>query len=138
MSDLPINRVYHPYWAWEDYTNGFYANPRNLLEELAASRDLLADPVRLESAMRDVTVAWSQSAEHQLSNREQNRRAWLGQAACKHAAGSSSLATRAAWPTLTDQAREAANASADRVIRWWEERNTTAVPLFDMEGLRHA
>jgi hypothetical protein len=51
---------------------------------------------------------------------EQNRRAWLGQAACRLRARAPAIATRAAWPQLTDDQRATANACAARVIREWE------------------
>lgn len=135
MSSNPwLNPRYLPYWLWEDYRAGMYRNPNSLLEEMAAAKDLLADPVRLEPAMRAVVEAWPGSAEHQLTNMEQNRRAWVGQAACLHAVGAAALATRAAWPQLTDVERAAANSCADRVIRQWEEDHTEMPPLFPIGG----
>jgi hypothetical protein len=133
-----LNRVYRPYWEWEDYDAGMYANPRNVLEEAARARDLLADPARLEPAMQAVTDTWPNSTEHQLTNPDQNRRAWLGQAACRLAADATALATRAAWPQLTDDQRAAANACADRVIREWAEDHTDALALFTIGDLRNA
>lgn len=125
-----MNPRYRPYWEWEDYRAGMYRSPRSWMEEQAAARALLADPARLEQAMAAVVEAWPQSAEHQFTNVDQNRRSWAGQAACHHAVGATSPATRAAWAQLTDPQRVEANACADRVIRTWEEAHTACPPLF--------
>lgn len=128
--EMHLNRIYHPHWVWEDHNAGMYGNPRNVLEEMASARDLLADPARLEPAMQAVVDAWPRSAEHQLTNQEQNRRAWLGQAACRLAMNAAALATRAAWPQLTEQQRVDANACADRVICKWEDLHTDTPSIF--------
>lgn len=70
--------------------------------------------------MRAVIAAWPLSAQHQLSNRRQNRRSWLGQAACRFAVDATALATRTAWGLLTDPQRADANGAADLVIGEWE------------------
>jgi len=130
-----VPRVYRPYWQWEDWNAGLYKAPWDLTAEVIAARELLSSPQRLENAMRAVVDAWPLAAEHQLSNMEQNRRAWLGWAACKHAAGATAVATRAAWPQLTDDERDIANACAFRVIRDWEEDNGDSQgSLFNKDG----
>lgn len=116
-----IRRIHHPYTAWEDYAAGLYGVPTDLGAETMAARRLLADRRRCLNAMRAVVHAWPISAEHQLSNAEQNRRAWLGQAACRHAVGATGVATRAAWPQLSEEERQAANRDAETVVAEWEE-----------------
>lgn len=125
-----VRQVYVPYWEWEDHADGMYGPPADLTGEATRARQLLADPALLQNAMQAAVDAWPRAALHQLSNTEQNRRAWLGWAACRHAAGATSLATRAAWPQLTDEERSAANAAATRVIQQWEEDNADAQTLF--------
>jgi hypothetical protein len=110
----------HPWWVWEDHKDGMYTLAAGWQAKIPEARELLADPGRLEPAMQAVIDAWPISAEHQLTNTEQNRRAWLGQAACRLSIRAPALATRAAWPQLTDDQRAAANACAARVIREWE------------------
>lgn len=110
----------HPWWTWEDHKDGMYTLTAGWQEKILVARELLANPARLESAMGAVVDAWPVAAEHQLTNTEQNRRAWLGQAACRLLVRAPALATRAAWPQLTEEQRTAANACASRVIREWE------------------
>jgi hypothetical protein len=107
-----------------------YRMPWDISGETASARGLLAAPARLEHAMRAVIDAWPRSAAHHLSNMEENRRAWLGQAACRHSVNATAYATRAAWPQLTDEQRAAANGVAERVIRVWEEDNADEPTLF--------
>lgn len=125
-------RVYRPYWEWEDHRAGLYGTPSDVDAETRAARELLADPGRLEPAMRAVVTTWAQSAEHQLSNLEQNRRAWVGQAACRYAVNATSFATRTAWGQLTDAQRVVANACADRVIHDWELIHPGELTLWTM------
>lgn len=127
-------RVYRPYWEWEDYADGLYERPGGQLEVDAAGA-LLADPTAVLAAMRAAVRRWPAAAEHQLSNREQNRRAWLGWAACRVAAGATALATRHAWAGLSDAERYAANGCADRVIAEWEAGHRPVLRQLDLLDL---
>jgi hypothetical protein len=128
MPELPP--IFHPYTQWEDWGAGMYGFPKDLKSETSAARALLCDPVLLEAGMTEATVAYPSAAEHQLSDYTQNRRSWLGQAACHVSAHATAIATRAAWGQLTDDDRAAANACADRVIASWELDHLDTEPLF--------
>lgn len=135
-----IPRTSHPWWAWEDHKDGMYSTAYGWQEKIPAARGLLADAARLEDAMRAVVDAWPVSAEHQLTNTEQNRRSWLGQAACRLAVQAPAIATRAAWVQLTTAQCDAANASAERVIREWSQDYESScaggqMPLCGEEGM---
>jgi hypothetical protein len=78
---------------------------------------------------------WPRAAEHNLTNREQNRRAWIGQATCCYSSNAPEGATRLAWWVLLADERDRANAVADRVIAEWEAGRDTQTALFDMEAL---
>ena len=125
-----VKRVSHPYTAWEDWKAGMYATPADMAAEVAAARELLANPPGLGEAMRDACAAWPIAAEHNLTNEEQNRRSWLGHAACHYSAGAVRLATCAAWGVLTDDQRDDANAAADSVMEGWEAARLGAETLF--------
>ena len=113
-------RIYLPYWEWEDFANGLYAVPYDLSSEILAARELLSSR-SLYGAMGAVVDFWPRAARHNLTNLHQNRRAWLGQAACRLAACATAVATRAAWGQLTDDERDMANGAADRILREWGE-----------------
>lgn len=63
---------------------------------------------------------WPLAAEHNLTDRSQNRRAWVGQATCCHEDRVPESETRAAWWLLSTEQQAAANAVADKVIEEWE------------------
>ena len=115
-----IAQVSHPWWTWEDHKDGMYSTAVDWQSKIPLARELLAAPERLEPAMAAVVDAWPISTEHHLTNPSENRKAWLGQAACRLDAGVPAMATRSAWPQLTDAERATANACASRVIREWE------------------
>jgi hypothetical protein len=72
--------------------------------------------------MSMVADGWKYSAEVNLSNRNRNRQAWLGQASCCLIVGAPEDLTKQAWHTLTAAEKIAANAVADEVIAAWERR----------------
>lgn len=117
-----MKRVYHHHERWEDYKAGQYAlsyGPQ-AEGELQSAR-LLADEARLYESMSAVTREWPNATEHNLTNVEQNRRAWLGQAACCFTLGVPDFIVKSGWHTLPSTIQDRANAVADQVIREWEQ-----------------
>jgi hypothetical protein len=128
-----IQRVSLPYHQWEDYGVGMYAlthSPRQVIDAQA----LLADPERLRIAMQTAVASWPNAALHQMSNPDQNRRAWLGWAACMINNLAPANATKVAWSNLSDAQRKAANNMAEIVIHEWEQANVP-VPATIQPGL---
>ena len=70
--------------------------------------------------MLRVVHEWKFSCENALTDRNLNRRAWVGHAACALALNCPEHITRQAWSFLTDEQRFLANKEADRAIRVWE------------------
>lgn len=70
--------------------------------------------------MLRVLPAWPISCEHNLTDLAQNRRAWIGHAACCLELACSEDVTREAWGHLTQGQRDAANAKASEAIATWE------------------
>jgi hypothetical protein len=70
-----------------------------------------------------------------LTDISQNRRAWIGHAACCMAIKCPEYITRSAWGYLTKEQQDLANAEADRAIAWWERNKggeIYAKELFDL------
>jgi hypothetical protein len=127
-----VRRAYHPYTRWEDHRAGMYQPTAGDVRTPAAlSEDLLSDPDRFEWAARAMVAAWPIAAEHNLTNTEQNRRAWVGQAACCYRHGAHQDATKLAWWRLSTATQEAANAVAERVVFDWEQARMSMPSLFD-------
>lgn len=117
-----VQRVALPYSQWEDYKAGMYSlthTPQQVYDAQA----LLADPERLRLAMKYAVDQWPSATLHQMSNPDQNRRAWLGWAACMVNNLAPANATKVAWSNLSDAQRRAANHSAELVIFDWEREH---------------
>ena len=114
-----MKRIFHPYTEWEDYKNGMYSEIENKEESIKKAKDLLADPDKLYLAMTRVTKEWDIATMVNLTNIEENRRAWMGQSACCLECGAPEDLTRTAWMQLTDDQRKKANLVAEKVIYEW-------------------
>lgn len=116
-----MRRVFHRYEVWEDHAARMFV-PLITAKMIDDAASLLRDSSRCWEAMLEVSTKWKFSAEVNLSNRSRNRQAWLGQAACCFACGSTEDATKQAWRSLNDVERSIANWNADRVIADWEAK----------------
>jgi hypothetical protein len=91
--------------------------------------DFLRAPMLLGAAMQRAVSEWPISAEHHLSDRDINHRAWLGWAAVSIVHGIPSHVTRAAWWQLSDTERADANDQADIVLRAYRARDAETLPF---------
>ena len=113
-------RIYHHFNLWEDYHNGMYCeDSKNRKHRVKAAADILGECSICKIAMQLVIDKWIYACEHNLSNPEINRRAWLGQAACSIYANVHEDETREAWGTLTNEQRQMANEIATKIIKKW-------------------
>lgn len=100
-----------------------------MYDELKEGRDcrielakgLLSNPALCERFMREVVKRWKCACEQVFTNPANNRRSWLGQAACCLYAGVKENETRQAWWLLTEQEQNKANEIADIVIADYEK-----------------
>lgn len=117
-----MKRIWHPYTAWEEVPAGMWRQTdRNERQKLLeAAIEFTGNATRYGKAMMRVIVAWPISCEHNLSDVGQNRRAWIGHAACCLETGCPEDVTREAWGHLSDQQRDAANQKATEAIVAWE------------------
>lgn len=116
--------VFHNYVNWEDYQFGMHKK-ECFMDEHKMITDcelLLKCPGWLWESMTFVSQNWKISAEHNLSNTNRNRQAWLGQAACCFSHGAPEYITKLAWNNLTEKEQKIANDVADDVIKDWEQK----------------
>lgn len=92
----------------------------NREEFLQKAIDFTGDAELYGKWMIKVTEQWPFSCEHNLTDRSQNRRAWIGHAAVALAMQCPEDIVRQAWSRLTQQQQKEANAKADEAIRSWE------------------
>lgn len=74
-------------------------------------------------AMIRVINEWPISCEQNLTNLSQNRKAWIGHAACALEHGIPESVVRSAWGCLTKRQQDLANDAAQRAIEAWEENH---------------
>jgi hypothetical protein len=120
-----VKRIWHPYTAWEEVAAGMWASVGGSERKrlLAEAITFTGDHERYGSYMLQVLNAWPISCEHNLSDIGQNRKAWIGHAACCLAIGCPEDITREAWGYLTEEQRVSANRRAAEAISVWEGRH---------------
>lgn len=119
-----------------------WRKPENREQMLREAIEFTGDHVAYGRAMRRVIKEWPISCEHNLSNLTQNRKAWIGHAACALERGMCEDVVRAAWSQLTDEQRRLANEQAQKAIEVWEscqsedwESTCTALLFKGLNGL---
>jgi len=116
-----IIQVYKPYWMWEDYNNGMYSNSNEHKEILISkSISLLSDANLFFSISEKMVNSWHVSSLVNLTNKSQNRRAWIGAASCCFNHSCPEQITRIAWGLLNEMQRSRANYVADIIIKKYE------------------
>ena len=118
-----IERIFHPYWLWEEIKFNMWGSVENRKEFLQKAIEFTGDHLLYGESMMKVAQDWKYSCEHNLSDKQQNRQAWIGHAACALAIGCPEDIVREAWSYLTEGQRLLANLEADRAISFWEAQN---------------
>lgn len=118
-----IKRVYHPYWQWEEVKHNMWGVVDNKFEYLEWAVGFTGDAELYGSWMMKVVDDWEYSCQHNLSNNTQNRKAWIGHAACAYAKQCPEDIVRKAWSYLTKEQQTEANKKAQEAIEEWERRN---------------
>ena len=120
-----MNRIYHPYWKWEDYKAGFYDNISGALKLQLIQKGI--EMFNSESLTRNnmffVVDNWKFSCEHNLSNPSINKIAYIGQGACCIYAGIPSTITMELWSMLSKEVQERSNKIALESIERWKQQN---------------
>lgn len=115
-----MEQKFHPYYEWEDYQAGMYDELKQGREQrVQLAITLLSNCMNLHRFMKEVTIRWKVATEHVFTNTRNNKKSWLGQAACCLFAGIKEDETREAWKYLTEEQRDKANATANEIIKEW-------------------
>lgn len=118
-----IERVYHPWWEREEVGANMWGSVDNRAEFLQKAIEFTGNAELYGHYMLRVCDEWPKSSQHNLSNTTQNRRAWIGHAACALAMGCPEDIVRQAWGHLTEWQQRAANQKADEAIQYWEQNH---------------
>ncbi|MGL4338307.1 MAG: hypothetical protein ACRCST_15595 [Turicibacter sp.] len=109
-----MNRIYYPYWEWEDFINGMYET-KIKHDRVELCKKLLSSS-NLYDAMKRVVNEWPISSNQNLMGNTNNKQSWLGQSACCLIHSANEIEVREAWSKLTDNQRIEANKIADKII----------------------
>lgn len=119
-----MNQFYSEYTLWEDYKNSMYDNNYDINKEdemIEKAKSLLCDTKLFLTVCYEVVQFWNISTKVNLTNKNCNRRAWLGQAACNYRYKVPEILTRKAWAKMDDYQRQEANKVADKIINIFEK-----------------
>lgn len=116
-----MERVWHNFNKWEELPMWREVTASERESFLSAAIKFTGNHVAYGLAMRRVIFEWPISCEHNLTDTAQNRKAWLGHAACCLAINSPEYVTRHAWGFLSMQQQDAANQQAHNAILLWEK-----------------
>jgi len=127
-----MRRYYARYVLWEDYQNGMYDKylEPDKLALIDKAKSLLSDSAKFHAAIIELTQKWIVSTKVNMTNKHENRRAWLGWAACCYRYKVPEILTREAWRLLTDAERNSANFVADKFIKNYDlnyEKNNISI-----------
>jgi len=114
-------RVYHPFHEWEEVEANMWGEVKNRSAYLKKSIAFTSDHKKYGRFMLRVINEWPISCENALTDKNLNRRAWIGHAATALALACPEDITREAWGHLTNEQRTLANREADRAISIWED-----------------
>jgi len=122
IQKLSIDRIWHPYWLWEEVDANMWGTVDNRKKYLKKAIEFTGDHKLYGRWMMKVVEKWKYSCEHNLTDKSQNRKAWIGHAACAMALGCPEDIARQAWGHLTEEQQVLANDQADRAIKYWENK----------------
>lgn len=117
-----MKQKYARYWEWEDYQNGMYEVP-NHKEEAKLTKlaiKMLSNKELFLNTCKEVLINWTVSSPVNLTNKQCNRKAWLGQAACSYKYKVPEICTRNAWGKLSKEQQNEANKVAEKIITSFE------------------
>lgn len=118
-----MKQIYHPYWKWEDYKNGFYKNcsGEEKKQKIESVLKMFNSKELTEKYMRKAIYEWKYSCEHNLSNNSINKIAYIGQCACCIFDEVPNLVTMYAWKLLSQEIRDRSDKIAIKIIKEWEQ-----------------
>ena len=117
---MKIDRVYHPYWDWEEIGFNMWGVVSDRKRWIKKAVDFTGDHKKYGRFMMRVINEWPISCENALTDYSINRKAWIGHAAVALAMECPKDITREAWGKLTDEQQLLANEEARKAIQAWE------------------
>lgn len=128
-----MKQIFIHYEKWEDFQAGMYSlvdiNDKD--KKVIGAISLLSNEIDFYNAMKSVLDKWKIAVDVNLTNKQQNRRAWLGASACMFIHNTPEYLTRVAWGLLNKDIQDRANLLADKIISEYENKDNHAKTLFE-------
>ena len=120
-----MKRIYHQYTLWEEVDHRMWSSlsSKESAEMLKRAIEFTGNAELYGSYMLRVVAEWPFSCENSLTDKNINRQAWIGHAACALAIGCPEHITRKAWAFLSQQQQDDANSAAAAAIKEWEKQH---------------
>ena len=127
-----MKQIFFNYLEWEDYISGMYetVNIIDYEEKINNAKLLLSNENLFYETLKDVLKNWVKSSAVNLTNKQQNRRAWLGAAACMYKFNVPEILTRIAWNSLEENIQNKANLIAEKIIIEYQNNINNVKTLF--------
>ena len=118
-----MNRIYHPHNKWEEVKYNMYGNTEPKKKDILVNKVIwfFRQTPLIRKYMFFVVDNFKCSCEHNFTNPNMNRIAWLGQAAVSVWGNIPEDITRIAWNFLTEEEQTVANNIAKENIDRWEK-----------------
>jgi hypothetical protein len=114
-----MNRIYHHYKKWEDFKHGFYDSCSNENQLISIVIGMFSDEMLTRIFMNRVVDEWTYSCQHNLTNENLNKIAYIGQAACCLYANIPNTITRKTWSKLSEKIQNRSNKIAQETLNKW-------------------
>lgn len=120
-----MKQIFEHYLKWEDYNSGMYSLDKHQNEDYLVNESikLLSNVNLFYESLIKVKSNWPISWNVNMSNKYQNRRAWLGASGCMINHGSTEYITRIAWNQLNKKIQISANNIATKFIIEYENKD---------------
>ena len=120
-----MNRIYHTWDKWECYLSGFFDSTHKTLSDDECEKEyalFFKNNSLFEETLEKIIKEWKYSCEHNLTNENMNRIAWLGQASiCYHKNIPSRY--KSGFRLLSEQEQRKANKTALKFLNIWLANN---------------
>lgn len=118
-------RYYSHYTLWEDYKHGMYDltkeyNEKETEKMANDAKQLLSDSKMFYRIGKKMLDEWKIAAKVNLTNKNRNRQAWIGQATCCYSLALPERITKIGWRLMMPTEQKEANKVADNLIFEWE------------------
>ena len=128
-----IKQYFTHYENWEDYRQGMYRLTDEKDKDILVFKavNLLKNQELFYDTMKELVLNWDIATKVNLTNNQQNKRAWLGAAACSYKYNVPEYLTRIAWNLLNKEDQIKANQTAEKIISEYYNRKDYAKTLFE-------